>query len=160
VASAGAGYSGTPLQKKLGLKDGHAVAFAGEVPDWFASSFEGLVVKPTVRAPLDAVVLFTTSQRDLMKRAPTAMKALVDNGMLWVSWPKKSSGVPTDVTENVLRDLLLPTGWVDVKVCAVDDTWSGLKFVRRLSERRVPSTPPLPPPPPPAAPEPSALWRT
>jgi hypothetical protein len=63
------------------------------------------------------------------------MKALGDTGMLWVAWPKKASGVPTDLTENVLRDMLLPTGWVDTKVCAVDETWSGLKFLKRLSER-------------------------
>lgn len=132
---AGAGYSGTPLQKKLGLKEGHVVAFVGEVPDGFADRFEGLDVRDRLRAPLDAVVLFTTTQRDLTKRSAAAMKAVVDNGMLWVSWPKKSSGVPTDLTEQTLRDVLLPTGWVDTKVCAVDETWSGLRFVRRLSER-------------------------
>jgi hypothetical protein len=132
---ADAGYSGTPLQKKLGLKDGFAVAFVGNVPDGFGAEFDGLDVRSRLRKPLDAVVLFTTTQADLTRRRANAMQALVDNGMLWVSWPKKSSGVPTDLTEQTLRDILQPTGWVDTKVCAVDETWSGLRFVRRLTER-------------------------
>lgn len=127
-----AGYSGTPLQKKLGYKDGFRIAFRGDVPDGFPALFDGLAPG---RTGLNAVHLFVTTQAQLHKLAPAAMKALVDNGMLWVSWPKKASGVPTDITEQTLRDLLLPTGWVDTKVCAVDETWSGLKFVRRLSER-------------------------
>ncbi|MDQ1438073.1 MAG: hypothetical protein QOK43_1702 [Acidimicrobiaceae bacterium] len=129
------GYSGTPLQKKLGLKEGWRVAFAGDPPKAFGDAFVGLDVRSAVRAPLHAVVLFAVWQKDLAARAPTAMKALGDTGMLWVAWPKKASGVPTDLTENVLRDMLLPTGWVDTKVCAVDETWSGLKFLKRLSER-------------------------
>lgn len=129
------GYSGTPLQQKLGLKEGWRVAFVGDVPDGFGASFTGLDVRARAAKPLDGAVLFTTSAAALMKAAPKLMDALGDTGMLWVSWPKKSSGVPTDVTENVLRDLLLPTGWVDTKVCAVDDVWSGLKFVKRVSER-------------------------
>ena len=127
-----AGYSGTPLQNKLGYKDGFRVAFMGDVPDGFSSLFVGLEAG---RSKLDAVHLFVTTRAELEKRAPAAMKSTVDNGMLWVSWPKKASGVPTDLTEQTLRDVLLPTGWVDTKVCAVDETWSGLKFVRRLSER-------------------------
>jgi hypothetical protein len=130
-----AGYSGTPLQQKLGLKEGWAVAFAGDVPDGFARQFTGLDERSQLRSPLDAAVVFTTSRNDLERRAVTAMKALGDTGMLWIAWPKKSSGVPTDITEQTLRDVLLPTGWVDTKVCAVDETWSGLKFLKRLSER-------------------------
>lgn len=127
-----AGYSGTPLQKKLGLKAGFRVAVVGApLPE----GISGVEVRSRVRAPLDAVLLFTTSVADLSRRAPRAMEVLVPDGMLWVCWPKKASGVATDLTEDVLRDVLLPTGWVDVKVCAVDDVWSGLKFVRRLSER-------------------------
>jgi hypothetical protein len=129
------GYSGTPLQKKLGYKEGSRVAFVGDVPEGFASRFAGLDVRSQVRAPLGAVHLFTTTEADLRKRAPGAMKALGDTGMLWVSWPKKASGVATDLTEQTLRDVLLPTGWVDTKVCAVDETWSGLLFRRRVSER-------------------------
>jgi hypothetical protein len=130
-----AGYSGTPLQQKLGYKEGWRVAFVGDVPDAFAKQFVGLDVRAQVRAPLDAVHLFTTTEADLRRRALKAMDALGDTGMLWVSWPKKSSGVATDLTEQTLRDVLLPTGWVDTKVCAVDETWSGLRFVKRLTER-------------------------
>ena len=136
MAADPAGYSGTPLQKKLGLKEGWRVVFDGpDAPKAFGAQFVGLDVRSQVRGPLDAVVLFTTARAELERRAPAAMKALGDTGMLWVSWPKKSSGVPTDLTENVLRDVLLPTGWVDTKVCAVDETWSGLLFRKRLSER-------------------------
>jgi hypothetical protein len=130
-----AGYSGTPLQQKLGYKEGWRVAFVGDVPDGFAGPFVGLDVRSQLRAPLDAVHLFTMSEADLRRRAPKAMDALGDTGMLWVSWPKKASGVPTDLTEQTLRDVLLPTGWVDTKVAAVDETWSGLRFVKRVSER-------------------------
>jgi hypothetical protein len=133
-----AGYSGTPLQQKLGLKEGFAVAYVSP-PKAFGDEFVGVQARVQVRgrvtAPLDAAVLFTTSEADLRRRAPNLLDALGDTGMLWVAWPKKSSGVPTDLTEQTLREVLLPTGWVDTKVCAVDDTWSGLKFVKRLSER-------------------------
>lgn len=130
-----AGYSGTPLQKKLGFKEGRRVAVVGRAPKAFGEQFDGLELRSTVKAPLDAAIVFSTTAADLMKRAPKLMDALGDTGMLWVAWPKKASGVPTDLTENTLRDLLLPTGWVDTKVCAVDETWSGLKFVKRVSER-------------------------
>jgi hypothetical protein len=130
-----AGYSGTPLQQKLGYKEGWRVLFAGEPPKAFGDQFAGLDVRSQARAPLDAAHVFVTTQADLAKWSAKLLPALGDTGVLWVSWPKKSSGVATDLTENVLRDVLLPTGWVDTKVCAVDDTWSGLKFVKRLSER-------------------------
>jgi hypothetical protein len=130
-----AGYSGTPLQQKLGYKEGWRVSFAGEVPDAFASQFAGLVVRSRVGPNLDAAHVFVRTNAELGRWAERLLPALGDTGVLWVSWPKKSSGVATDLTENVLRDVLLPTGWVDTKVCAVDDTWSGLKFVKRLSER-------------------------
>lgn len=128
-----AGYSGTPLQQKLGLKAGWRVRYAGAVPDGFGADFAGVVPKP--RGPVDAAVLFVTRRAELSRRFGPLASALPPDGMLWVAWPKKSSGVSTDVTENVLREVLLPTGWVDVKVCAVDGTWSGLKFVRRISAR-------------------------
>jgi alkylation response protein AidB-like acyl-CoA dehydrogenase len=130
-----AGYSGTPLQQKLGLKEGFTVAFAGQVPTGLADRFTGIEARARLQGPLDAVVLFVVGRAELEKRAPAAMKALGDKGMLWIAWPKKASGVPTDLTENVLRDVLLPTGWVDTKVCVIDETWSGLKFLKRLSER-------------------------
>lgn len=128
-----AGYSGTPLQQKLGLKEDWLVRYAGAVPEGFGADFAGVTVKS--RGPVDAAVLFVTRRAQLERRFGPLASALPPAGMLWVAWPKQSSGVPTDVTENVLREALLPTGWVDVKVCAVDETWSGLKFVKRVGER-------------------------
>ena len=90
-----------------------------------------------VRAPLDLVVSFHTKRALLVSNLKTLTAAVVPNGAIWVSWPKKSSGVATDIDENILREELLPTGWVDNKVCAIDDTWSGLRFVLR-SENRPP----------------------
>jgi hypothetical protein len=129
-----AGYSGTPLQQKLGLKEGWRVAFV-DAPPGFAGQFEGLQVRTQMRAPLDAAVAFVTTRRELERRFDSARRVLADDGVFWVAWPKKASRVPTDLTEDVLREVGLPTGMVDVKVCAVDDTWSGLKFVLRISER-------------------------
>jgi hypothetical protein len=130
------GYSGTPLEKKLGYSDGMAVAFLGDVPEGFAAQFAGIEARSTLRPAPDAAHVFARRRADLERLAAKAIAALPDHGMLWVSWPKKASGVATDLTENVLRDVLLPTGWVDTKVAAVDETWSGLKFVKRLAERR------------------------
>jgi len=110
-----------------------AVRFAGDVPSGFADQFAA--VRPVPRGRAEAAMLFVARRAELERRFPGLAASLPADGMLWVAWPKKSSGVATDVTENVLREVLLPTGWVDVKVCAVDETWSGLKFVRRLSER-------------------------
>ena len=140
---ADAGYSGTPLQKKLGYKEGWRVAVVGpDAPKAFGDDFAGVTLTSSPRSArsaagsrLDAAHLFTVSRADLAKRAPKLLDALGDTGVLWVSWPKKASKVPTDLTEDVLREVLLPTGWVDVKVCAVDDVWSGLKFVKRLANR-------------------------
>ena len=133
-----AGYSGTPLAKKLGIKDGMVVAAPG-APDDFASLLEplppGVTWKRQLRAPIDVAVAFFTTRADVTKRWPALTSAVGPFGTVWVSWPKKSSGVSTDLTENTFRELLLPTGWVDVKVAAVDDTWSGLKFVLRKELR-------------------------
>lgn len=92
-------------------------------------------VAPVSRGSLDFGMLFATKRSDLAKRFPSLRDRLVSNGMLWVAWPKQSSGAPTDLNENVVRAMGLEFGLVDVKVCAVDATWSGLKFVRRLSDR-------------------------
>ncbi len=129
-----AGYSGTPLQKKLGMKPGHRVAFV-DAPGGFADQFSDVEVLARLRRPLDVIVLFATSRRDLVRRLPAARRALVDDGGLWVVWPKKASGVATDLNENLIRDLVLSEVLVDNKVCAVDETWSGLRFVYRLSAR-------------------------
>ncbi len=129
-----AGYSGTPLQQKLGMKPGHRVAFVN-APDGFADQFDGVEVRRQLRAPLDVIVLFTVTHAELARRFPAARRALAADGGLWVAWPKKASGVPTDLRFEVVQPLGLDGGLVDNKVCAIDDTWSGLRFVYRRSDR-------------------------
>ena len=130
------GYSGTPLVDKLGIKPGARLQFVSEPQD-----FAGLLgdlpdgSRTALRGALDFAMLFVKSQSDLRKRFARLRDRLEPNGMLWVAWPKKTSGVETDLTEGVVRDFGLESGLVDVKVCAVDDTWSGLKFVRRRKDR-------------------------
>jgi hypothetical protein len=134
-----AGYSGTPLAKKLGVKDGHVVLL-DRLPDGLEL---GLPPTATVvrrlRAGLDVTITFHTRLSMLADRLPVVLEHTVTNGMVWVSWPKQAAakklGIATDLNENVVRDLGLELGWVDVKVAAVDEVWSGLKFVRRLSDR-------------------------
>lgn len=132
------GYSGTPLLAKLGIKPGMSLVIVG-APKGYARTLgplpEGVTVAKAPRAGLDFVQLFTTRRADLERRFATLKQALAPAGMLWVSWPKKASGVATDLTEDVVRDVALAGGLVDVKVCAVDETWSGLKLVRRLKDR-------------------------
>ena len=126
-----AGYSGTPLLQKLGIKEGARVRLAG-APDGFART---IGVAPRSRGEADVVVLFTRSLSALERDFPRLRKSLHPDGGLWVAWPKKSSGVPTDVDENRVRAVGLGHGLVDNKVCAIDDTWSGLRFVVRLKDR-------------------------
>jgi hypothetical protein len=130
-----AGYSGTPLQQKLGLKPGWRVAIVGAAPDGLFDEFDGVAWKRQLRAPLDGVLLFVTSMAELAERGPKALAVVVPDGSVWVAWPKKSSGVPTDMTEQAIRDLLVDDRVVDNKVCAVDETWSGLRLVYRRSAR-------------------------
>lgn len=130
------GYSGTPLVQKLGIKPGARVQFVAappQLPDLLGPLPDGAAVAS--RGKLDFAIVFTTKLSDLMRQFPKLRDRLESNGMLWVSWPKKSSGVVTDLNENVVRDYGLANGLVDVKVCAIDDTWSGLKFVRRVADR-------------------------
>ena len=133
-----AGYSGKPLVAKLGIKAGAAIAILN-APQGYERVLGKLPPqtrrKARVAAPLDFIQFFTTEARDLQRDFPRLERALAPAGMLWVSWPKKSSGVDTDLTENVIREIGLAHGLVDVKVAAVDDVWSGLKFVRRLKDR-------------------------
>ena len=133
-----AGYSGTPLSKKLGLEPGmraSAMGAPGHYPDLLAPQPEAIRwLGPRCRK-IDFVHLFVTRERDLAARLPRQLARIVANGMIWVSWPKKASKVPTDVTEDVVRRHALPLGIVDVKVCAVDDVWSGLKLVIRKENR-------------------------
>jgi len=121
---------------KLGIKPGARLQLVSEPED-----FSGLLgplpdgSRLAVRGVLDFAMLFVKSQSDLRKRFARLRDRLESNGMLWVAWPKKTSGVETDLTEGIVREFGLESGLVDVKVCAVDDTWSGLKFVRRLKDR-------------------------
>lgn len=132
------GYSGTPLPKKLGITDGFQVrliAAPREVVAELKKSLDKCQLARDASAPLDFAMLFTKSAASLKKEFPRIVKNLAPAGMLWISWPKKSSGVPTDLNENIVRDIGLAAGLVDVKVCAVTEVWSGLKFVRRLKDR-------------------------
>jgi hypothetical protein len=126
-----AGYSGTPLPRKLGIKDGSRVRLCG-APEGFARS---IGVVPRSRGEADVVVLFGKSLSALERDFPRLRKSLHSAGGLWVAWPKKSSGVATDLDEGKVRNLGLREGLVDNKVCAIDDTWSGLRFVVRLKDR-------------------------
>jgi hypothetical protein len=133
-----AGYSATRLAKKLSLKDGMRMWWDG-MPDSVrkeiaAEGFQFQLLE-TPEAPLDAAHIFVIARRDLDVRLHQLMPRLAPSGMIWVSWPKKASKVPTDITEDVIRDVCLPMGLVDVKVCAVDTTWSGLKLMKRRSVR-------------------------
>jgi hypothetical protein len=128
-----AGYSGTPLQQKLGLKPGWRVAIVGPAPDGL--SFTDVTIKRQLRAPLDAALVFVTSQAELIARGAAALQAITPDGSVWIGWPKKSSGVPTDMTEQAVRDHLVDHRVVDNKVCAIDETWSGLRLVYRRSAR-------------------------
>jgi hypothetical protein len=132
-----AGYSGTPLPKKLGFKPGDTAAFldAPEHLDDLLGDLDGVTVKRSLRGRADVVLCFVTARRELERRAARLRAAIAPDGMVWVCWPKRASRVPTDVTEDVVRDVLLPTGLVDVKVAAVDQTWSGLKLVVRRELR-------------------------
>jgi hypothetical protein len=136
-----AGYSGTPLPKKLGIKPGHRIRLIG-APEGFGATLGELpdsvdVVPPEEGggAPLDLVLFFTDSADALRARFDALKGSLVPAGMLWVAWPKKASKVPTDLTEDGVRRIALERGMVDVKVCAIDATWSGLKLVYRLADR-------------------------
>ena len=131
-----AGYSGTPLVGKLGIKPDTRIQFF-DPPDDFDETLGSIPdgLKHVGRGTLDFAILFVRRRIDLERRFPLVRDRLEPNGTLWVGWPKKSARTTTDLTENVVREIGLSAGLVDVKVCAIDDTWSGLKFVRRLRDR-------------------------
>jgi hypothetical protein len=133
-----AGYSNTPLAGKLSLKDGQRIWFEG-MPDQVRAEIEqggfALDLLASAEAPIDAAHIFATKRAELDERVRDLLPLLARNGFLWVSWPKKASKVPTDITEDVIRDVALPLGLVDVKVCAVDEIWSGLKLMIRRELR-------------------------
>jgi hypothetical protein len=128
------GYSGTPLAKKLSLKDGMRVWRDG-MPDSVAAEMAAsgpqLQLLDAPEPPIDAAHLFVTERADLEAKLRQLMPLLSPSGFIWVSWPKKAAKVPTDITEDVIRTVCLPMGLVDVKVCAINEVWSGLKLMRR-----------------------------
>ena len=133
-----AGYSGTPLARKLGIREGALVGLAGapeELPALLEPLPAGAVVTRWVPAGADVVLLFVTRRRDLERRFAELAARLDRAGGLWVCWPKRASGRPTDLDEHAVRAHGLAAGLVDNKVCAVDETWSGLRFVYRLADR-------------------------
>jgi hypothetical protein len=134
-----AGYSKTPLAQKLGIKPGTKVAALnppGGYRKLLAPVPADVSFTDNANAGSNFVHLFVTERITLQKELKRLRKLLDDAGVLWVSWPKKASGVTTDITEDVIRDVCLPLGFVDVKVCAVDETWSGLKLMIRRENRR------------------------
>lgn len=135
-----AGYSETPLVKKLGIKAGFNIAFINAPVDFFDQLTLPQDVKVNSRSkkPLDSVLLFVRSEKDLKKQFAEYAQRLLPAGMIWVAWPKKSSGVTTDLSFNNVQTIGLAAGLVDVKICAVSDVWSGLKFVFRLKDREQP----------------------
>jgi hypothetical protein len=136
-----AGYSGTPLVKKIGIKPGHRLAILNP-PTGFDKELAPLPegVQDGDRAPLDVAILFAANQAALAKGLRKLAAKLAPAGMLWVAWPKMSSGVSTDLREGVVRDIGLAAGLVDIKVCAVTEVWSGLKFVIPVKDRKIVSS--------------------
>jgi hypothetical protein len=135
-----AGYSKTPLAQKLGIKAGAKVVALGAPAGyrkWLAPLPEGVSFSDKPEAGSSFIHLFVSERRTLEKELKRLRKTLADTGTLWISWPKKSSGVATDITEDVIREVCLPLGFVDVKVCAVDETWSGLKLMIRRENRKL-----------------------
>ena len=134
-----AGYSGTPLAKKLGIKPGSSV-FVGGAPMAYEQLLDpmpaGVHVQSTVDSSTDIVHLFSTSKAKLASALKRSLQHLRADAAIWISWPKKASKVPTDITEDTIRDLAFPLGLVDIKVCAVDAVWSGLKLVIRKENRQ------------------------
>jgi hypothetical protein len=133
-----AGYSGTPTARKLGLKPGQTVTVLNAPGDYarlVGGLPDGLDLRSSLRSKADIVHVFVTRATDLEKRIDAMRKAIEPDGAIWVSWPKRASKVPTDVTEDVVRGVALSHRLVDVKVCAIDETWSGLKLMIRLADR-------------------------
>ena len=138
MMSAVAGYSGTPLAKKLGIKEGSRVFLVG-APKHYARLVAplpaGVQMVKTAGSTIDLIHIFSSARKDLERELKAALRAMRPDAVVWVSWPKKASGVATDITEDTIREVALPMGLVDIKVCAVDDVWSGLKLMIRKDRR-------------------------
>jgi hypothetical protein len=135
----GAGYSGTPLIRKLGIRAGDTIALVHAPADYdelIGPLPDGARVRARLSADTRFIHLFARDRTTLERELPRAKRALAMDGMLWISWPKKTAGIATDITETIVREGGLAAGLVDVKICAVDETWSGLKFVYRVCDRR------------------------
>jgi hypothetical protein len=131
-----AGYSGTPLVRKLGIKSAHAVALLGAPAGWRIEDLpDGAPPSRRARGSYDVILVFFTRRAQLERRLPALLGALLPDGGLWIAWPRKAAGRESDIDGNVLREIVLPTGLVDVKVAALDEDWSGLKFVWRKELR-------------------------
>ena len=151
--NATAGYSGTPLPKKLGIVEGASLVvlsvptpapegLSSELPPGLSTELpNGVVAKRRARGHADVVVAFFTRRTDLQKRIVVLGNMIFPSGGLWIAWPKRSSGVPTDLTDQTIREVALPEGLVDNKVCAIDETWSGLRVVWRRERRGAPGLP-------------------
>ena len=134
-----AGYSGTPLARKLGIKSGMIVRAVNAPCDYsvlVSPLPENVVISLRASKELDVVHIFTKSRSELLQSLVTYQKRIKQSGIIWVSWPKKASGIPSEVSEDTVREIALPLGLVDIKICAVDDTWSGLKLVIRKELRK------------------------
>jgi hypothetical protein len=132
-----AGYSGTPLAKKLGIAEGANLAIVS-APNGFCDDLalpDGVRVRTAARGRVDVLVFFATRRGELVRRFPAMKRAIDVDGGLWIAWPKRTSGVASDLSENPVREIGLANGLVDNKVCAIDDTWSGLRFVFRRADR-------------------------
>lgn len=133
------GYSATPLVAKLGIKSNFRL-YTKNAPEFYIEYLENLSddlhILKRISKDLDLIHIFTNSRKELAEEIPKYIKFIKQTGMIWVSWPKKASKLPSDITEDVIRAVILPLGLVDVKVCAVDDVWSGLKLVIRRENRK------------------------
>jgi hypothetical protein len=133
-----AGYSGTPLPRKLGIKEGDRLAIIGAPPGFDATLGElpeRVAIRTSARGTVDVAVFFITVRSALERRFEALKRAIFPDGGLWIAWPKRSSGMATDLTEDVIREIALDRGLVDNKVCAIDETWSGLRLVHRVADR-------------------------
>ena len=134
-----AGYSGKPLAEKLGIKKEFTIVLLNAPKHYLtlvAPLPDGVTIARNITGKTDLIHLFATTKIELLKMLSTALTTIRQDAVIWVSWPKKSSNVPTDITEDRIRDIALPLGLVDIKVCAVDEVWSGLKLVIRKENRK------------------------